>query len=658
MMRRRAATLAGAALVLASIPAAAQSAADGPSPFAGRWAVTLEGGAPPRVRGELRLRDSSGVLVGTLLLATHDSAPVHLRDVHADGIRIEFLAPLEPGMRLVGRLGAGGITGDALGGAGEQLQTWTASRLSDAIEFYPTLPRFTLRQLIAGRPDSAVRVPGAWVAAAAADGHVVDSLFPAYRRASAAAGLAPLPAAALLPDGGPYLLGVYRRDETSAALQRALGSIHDDLATPALQARFQRIFAARSGGWLADAHAVALDRARRRSPTIDWADAGPALAAAGWLPSDASAEAGTLPYAVYRLAHLATTDTARYRLLKERMGSAAASARAVELLLDGYRDALEWYPQALEFLLEAEWVRAGAAAPPRSIAALMGDLWGDRPAVPALRAAYFGYPQAVPRYGTSDALLARIVVAENWPAREWLERNGRTRLLTVMQRLGVDSLVPTAVEHDGRTYRLTTVRRQARESINGFLEPADVIVADPGVPPLFALGTVVHEWQHLVHERARWAAPDTAQPLRVNARTAAVTLRPVEPVVAEGLAEWAAEVVLAPVVARYPIVGVAEPLKRARLGVGTPDDPHVIGYLLARTLAGLLAPGATADLLVAASLDASVVTRDRAVSRAWARQSRTADLTLHRRPALVLVPETVFTIEGGWPDPVAGRLRF
>lgn len=658
IVRLRAALLAGAAFVFLAAPAAGQSPDGAASRLVGRWALTLEGGAPPRVRGELRLRDSAGTLAGTIYLETRDSAPVPLREVQSDGERIEFLAELDPGMRFVGRVRAGGLGGEALGGAGEQMQTWTASRLSESIEFYPALPRFTLRQIITGLPDSIAAIPGAWVAAAKASAQETDSLGPRYVRASAAAGLVPLPLTALPADGGPYLLGVYRREQTGAALIAALGQLDRDLASPQLRAAFRRLFATRAGEWLPDVHAVALDRARQRSATLNWADARPALVASGWIPADAANDPGTLPYAIYRLAHLESVDSVEFRLAMERMAVRPESARAVSLLLDGYGAARDWYPEALRFLLAAPWVRGGVGPAPRSIAQLMAEFWGVEPDLPELRTAWFGYPQAVPRYGAPPQLLDRLVVPENWTAREWLEHNGHARLLTILQRLGADSLTPTTLERGGRALRITTVRRQARESINGFLEPHDAIVADPGVPPLLALGTVVHEWQHLMFERARRSASPAARPAVFDEATSAVTLRPSEPVIAEGLAEWSTEVILAPAAERLPIIAVAEPLKRARLAQMSPGDPHIHGYLLARTLAGVVPAREAAALLVEASVTPARVLESRAVARAWRRHADAPGWSVRRAAALVLVPETRFTIEGGWPDPIGARIRF
>ena len=656
-MLRAAALALGAAAAMLAAPAAAQSRSSGDG-LAGRWAVTLEGGAPPRVRGELRLRDSAGTLGGTIYLETQDSAPVPLRDVRIEGDRLEFLALLEPGMRFVGRLQGATLSGEAFGGAGEQMQTWTASRLSSAIEFYPALPRFTLRQIIAGLPDTVVRLPGAWLAAAASAGAVADSLEPEYQRAARAAGVAPLSAAALPADGGPYLLGVYRREETGPQLVAALDRIHRDLPAGPARTAFARLFAGRDGGWLPDVHAVAFDRARRRSPDLEWADARAALIAAGWITDETGDGAGTLPYALYRLAHLEARDTVRFRLVSERMALEPASARTVRMLLDGYGEGLSWYAAAVTYLVSTPWIQAEGQTRRQSIAELMAGIWGDVPDVPALRAAYFGYPQAVPRYGTPRILAGRVLVPENWTARDWLERNGQARLLNVVQRLGADSLVPTTLERGGRTLRLSTVRRQAQENINGFLEVGDAIVADPGVPPLLALGTIVHEWQHLEFERARWRASADAWPAVFDSAGGTVTLRASEPVIAEGLAEWTTDIVMAPIVARHPVTGLAEPLKRARLAGMAPGDPHITGYLLARTLAGLMSVPDAVGLLVEASTDPRRVLDDRRVAGAWSAHRGAPDQVVIRAAGLVLIPETRFTIEGGWPDPIESRIRF
>lgn len=643
------------AAVVAAVASAAPAAAQSPSAVAGRWAVTIEGGAPPRVRGELRLRDSAGRLAGTLLLATHDAAPVPLHDLQlADG-RLEFLAAYEPGMRFVARLDGGEMRGQAFGGAGEQLQTWSAERIAEQIEFYPALPRFVLRQLVIGPGSELGPIPGQWTAAAAAAGERVDGMPAAYATAAAAARLSPIPPAQIAAAAWPYLLGIARRAETVAANRAALSRIRDDISDGRTALRFEGLFRSSDGGWITDLHDAALDRAGRYGRGASYAAARPGLIAAAWLsPSDTSAVA--VPYALYRLSRLRQTDSLEFQLVAERIATAPASARAVAALLDGYRDAALWYQQALTFLLTAEWIRVEDGRT-RSPASLLAEFWGRPVEAPPVATTWFGYPQAVPRYGAGPELTGLALVHDNWTARDWSERNGRRRLLTVVQRLGTDSFPPTTIVTDEGPMRLTTVRRHARESMSGFLSPDDAILADPGVAPLVALGTIVHEWQHLEFERARWAAGPGAAPAVLDSAGGSVALRPAHPVIAEGFAEWSTALIMAPIAARHPITGVGEPLKRARLAGAVPDDPHVVGYLLARTLADVLPPREATARLAAASLQPSAVLEDPRVARAWARFGGGAIPATPARSTGLLVPETLFTIDGGWPDVLEVRIH-
>src|SRR6185436_3814435 len=108
----------------------------------------------------------------------------------------------------------------------------------------------------------------------------------------------------------------------------------------------------------------------------------------------------------------------------------------------------------------------------------------------------------------------------------------------------------------GQRYRVTSVGLAGTESFNGFLEPRDLVLLDPSYEPLLALGTLVHEWQHLLHEHLRDSAavfPVAGGPVR---------LTQLNPFLAEGLAEWAAEQILLPVSERYPLLRFGEAEKR------------------------------------------------------------------------------------------------
>jgi hypothetical protein len=65
---------------------------------------------------------------------------------------------------------------------------------------------------------------------------------------------------------------------------------------------------------------------------------------------------------------------------------------------------------------------------------------------------------------------------------------------------------------------------------------------------------------------------------------------------------------------------------------------------------------ARVQLLLAAADDPAVVTSDPVVASAWAAFRSSADLSYGGTGRRALIPETTFTIEDGFPDPVAVRV--
>jgi hypothetical protein len=202
--------------------------------------------------------------------------------------------------------------------------------------------------------------------------------------------------------------------------------------------------------------------------------------------------------------------------------------------------------------------------------------------------------------------------------------------------------------------RLTTVPRQSRESLNGFLEPRDLIAIDPGYSPLLALGTVVHEWQHLLFRRRQ--LEDFAAALRPGA-LALVEVPGIEPHLAEGFAEWSSERILAPLHARWPLLALGELEKRAGLGAGNVDDQHSIGYALVRALAEALGnvAGTTRLLLQNAEYPGLIATKPE-LRRAWKAHGRAPDRVMAVPARKILIPEVTFTVEDGFPDIIATRI--
>ena len=616
-----------------------------PAQLAGRWLITIPGSSSDAYRGELRLQQSGAALTGTLWLGSSER-PVPIRDGAIDGDSIQF-SPAD-GPRFAGLITPSGDLGGRIrieGGPGPQ---WIATRLAEDAEYYPTLPQFTVRAVVTGRRDSLIRLAGPWLAATRARTSS-DSLVPAYLRAAAAAGLPALSGESLAANAPLRALGAYQRSELVNASIRTLTAIRAGIAQPEVRARFDHLFRPR-GTWQVDLHDVALARARAAMPSLRIEAAVPALAALGWLPSGSTSNPGTIDLALYRLFGLQLTDSAAAGALLSRMASVdPVSARAVTVLLGGYRSAAGWYPDAIRFFLDEAWL---PGQPARSIGDAVRAAWADSNGTPAIETRPFGYPQAVPRYGVPDPLFGRLVHPDNWAAGEWLRRHGRGTFLEVLHRVAVEYGPAAALELPGETLRLSSPSSLTGEDGNGFLEARDVIAIDPGYAPLLAIGAVVHEWQHLLFQRRLLAAiePDSAGP---------AVLPGLNPWVAEGLAEWRAERILAPFTARFPLLGMAELEKRVRLARSRPDDQHVLGYRMVRALSAAVPDDArVAALLERAAVDpsGSAVLSDPDVGRAWAAFRREPDRTITAPSRRALVPELTFTIEDEYPDLVRTRI--
>jgi hypothetical protein len=212
----------------------------------------------------------------------------------------------------------------------------------------------------------------------------------------------------------------------------------------------------------------------------------------------------------------------------------------------------------------------------------------------------------------------------------------------------------TLLRAGSETLRLTTVPRQSRESLNGFLEPRDAVVIDPGYSPLLAIGAVIHEWQHLLFRRRQ---------LELFAGGLAerdpgfVELPGVQPHLAEGFAEWSAERILGPVAARWPLLTLGELEKRADLARPGSQDQHTIGYALVRALGEALPPpGATTALLLRHAQDPSRIPAEPVLRNAWARYRGSSGQTLRTSMYPILTPEVTFTMDRDFPDVVTTRI--
>jgi len=602
----------------------------------GRWAMLLSGGVRGSSRGELRLTSDSGSL-----WLDSDTAPVPLRDLRVSEGAVQF-RPAGGRIAFTGMLRGDVIRGTARADTGAP-RIWTATRLQEMTEYYPVLPRFTLRQIISGRRDTLARLPGMWVAAARGSPR---DLAARYHELAGAAGIEPLAGSALEHAGPARALGLTRRDETVKASQALLETIRAQIPAAATRAAFDRIFRP-AGSWLVDIHDAVLVFARAASPGVGFDDAASALKAVGWLPADSVVTDVQVMTALYRLRGLQASDSAQVTMLLDDMQRADPQhATAAVLLLNAYDAAYQWHTAALRFLLEAPWIGDGG---PPSIAARMRASWGDSLPLPMIESRYFGSPQAVPRYGVSAWLFRRVVMADNWSAERWLERHHPAALLATLRLLPAGLAPEAELDARGETFRLTTVRQEAEARDNGFLEPADAIVVDAGYMPLLALAATVHEWEHLVFEsrRRHRDVSDTGD---------VVTLHGSDPYVAEGVAEWRTDELLRPLAAAFPLLLAGEAEKRVRLAAdGT--EPHALGFLMVRALAEAVPDSVVRlGLLLDAADDPSVVLSRARLRAAWARYRNAPDLPHGTAARRALIPETTFTVEDGYPDPVEVRI--
>jgi hypothetical protein len=378
-----------------------------------------------------------------------------------------------------------------------------------------------------------------------------------------------------------------------------------------------------------------------------------------WLNTSDSLAEEAVPRALYGLTVLAATDSAAFRVVRSQLWRAdSVSAAAVLLLLAGYSESQDWVVKALGFFLTQPWVPDGGRG--HSLADYVRDDWrrvgnsAEDQGLPEIRARLFGHPQAVPHYGVPPALFRRLVRADNASARNWLELHGEARLLRTLSWLPPGDTSLVLLQVGSESIRLTTVPRQSRESLNGFLEPEDAIAIDPGYSPLLALGTVVHEWQHLLFRRRQLEDFTRKLPAR---EAAVVELPGIEPYLAEGFAEWSTERILAPLVARWPLLALGELEKRAGLAGEDTEEQHTIGYALVRALAlELPDPAAATKLLLRNATHPYNLGTERALRRAWRGYSGKPDRVFRVPASKILVPEVTFTIEDGFPEVIGSRI--
>ena len=640
--------------LIRGVPAAAQ---DG---VVGRWRIDVYDITPAPLYGVLIFTDSAGATRGRAEFSNRNGPPVALSQVRVgDAGLLEFVIPGEGGAVFSGRSveGSRRLHGEVV--ADGRRGRWTAERLDPSIEFYPVLPRFRLRQLVGGVGGDQAVLPGALVAAAAKE-LPRAGLTASYERIARASGLAPLNGAQLQTEGPGRVLGFYQRVEVLAAVQHALEQLRGALSADSERAQFDAIFRA-GGGWRLDLHGAALDIARLRSRRLQWEDVVPALIATGSI-GDSTAAAAAVPRAMERLLMLRSVDsTAVARVLATATATAPVSARSLGILLSAYPEAEDWHRQAVAFLLRARWIvqDGGLRSPVDLVRAtwltiMPADSARTRTS-PAVASQLFGQPQAVPRYGVSSASAARLVTPLNFSGGRWIDRHGSPGMLAMLHLLELPGSGELLVARGDETLRVVSVKQRAGESTSGFLEQQEAIAVEPSYIPVLALGAVLHEWGHLLAEGWRFdhavlAAADSGE----------IALPGVNPWLVEGIAEVWTDLVLAPITAKLPLVGLAEVEKRVRVS-GAELDPHVTGYLVARAAIGAAAAQGTSTPVAIRHLieagDAAKVATDPLFAGAFRDASDVGPLIIPAPSRRFLVPESIFSVDTSFPDPVSTIIR-
>ncbi len=614
-----------AALLLAAgaPPLAAQQA-----PPTGRWELLLEGPVRSGQRGELRFEQSRV----QLLLETHDTTFLTAGPLRLTGDSIRFEVP-EVGFEFVGRRASDTTIAGEVRMAGEAILAWRSWRIHPSVERWPIRPRVTVAQLHLGRVGTMVEFPGAWVAAM----RPLPTLDAEWRERVLAAGL-PAPVPGALPAAADMALGLDR--PTRAAGQQ----LWQELArTHAGDTAFRRLFV--SGTQLHfDIHDYALAHAARRFPDLTTAMLARALRLMG-TPVDPGADSLVVLGAAWALWNRQGSEELDVmRALALARGIDPVGIAALQILLEGYDRASRWWLDAVRWLMRTPWLDApgGAASP----AQLVARFWGrDTLPLPPLVAARFGGFEAYAHPGVGP-IAAQLVTAASVPGADWLSRHGPGPALDAWRQIlgQTDSLILMAGSTE---VRLTSPAGWSRVHSAQLLRMTDMVRIDPGIAPLFAVTTIVHEWQHLLF------AAERHRLLGVRMGPLGVRLYDEDPWLNEGAAEWATDAILRGAGLRGGLLRLVDAAKRRAAEQLADDSPHAIGYRLVRAAAQRIPPARLREQLARGMHDPAQVAR----AIGLAGRSSTAGLRLQRPLNASVVPEFTFMWETGFADDLRRTLR-
>lgn len=610
----------GGALLLAPAVLVAQVQAT-------RWAVQIRSAVGVE-HADLRL-DASG---GRLLLESHDSAFLPLAKLQRSATRISFTIPAL-GQRIeadvdVSTAAMRGRLTLADGGVSE----WQAQPLQPGVSSWPVRPRVRVRQLAFGSRANVTVIPAAWAAA------MVDSasLERDYAALVHAAALPVVSAAARPARSRAMALGL--DEATRVAVRRVLERIADG---PAADSSFRRLFVG-GGGLRVDVHQRAEEFAGQLDRRFRHAAAARALRLDGRVTAATLAEPAQLREAALSLwPEWRRGDSVVARRLARVREQDPEAMRALEALLEGYDQAVPWWREAVRWLLLHPWLETTAGF--RAPAQLMAAFWGrDSLPLPVILAERMGGFEAMPLMAGSRLAL-RLIEPVNASAREWLATDRGEALATWRTLHWADSLTLASTQGD-----VALVAPDQAVALAPLLAAGDGVRIDPGIVPLLAVATVIHEWHHIMASESRLTG---AAPALLEA-DGVLLLREDDPWLAEGFAEWATEETLRPARGSVPLLTLLDTEKRMALWGGMSDDPHATGYRLVRAVAGRLRPAVRRATLVAtlhSPASAVRLARFPIVPRAM-------PLLLRRPVTAAVVPETTFTWDAGVADQPVRRL--
>lgn len=594
-----------------------------------RWQFEVRG-ASGSENGDLRLAGSTG----RLLLAHDDSAFQPLQQLRIDHGHIAFM--LARGRRLFD----GVVTDTAMHGTMRDVTgttfTWTALPLSPTSTLWPVPPRVTVRQLVMGTNQVTVRVPAGWAMQMPEAGTIEAE----YRTLARDVGVPVLAGNARAERAQRFELGF---DESARRAARAL--VARIAQSPAVDPTFQRLFGGVDGS--TDLHDAALRRAPHYQSGFRLAAAGDGLQQLGEL-SD-STDLIAVRESAWRLWSRMANDSAAILL---RIGALtrrdSQAGNAVFAIIAGYEDALNWWREAVRWLLTAAWLDTPRG--PRSPAQLVAGFWGtDSLPLPDIVPTRFGAAAAIPIVSALH-IGPHLVRARNASAVEWLAGSGMREAFDAWRPLRWGE-IPLVVEIGGQPETVLSPWAQGEARPSAFFGDRDAIRIDPGFTPFAAIATIVHEWHHLIAAERRLTG---AHPPALVEGPVQLRLLEDDPWLAEGLAEWATEETLRPAAVAAALLRFTQSEKRLAIAERNPEDPHVIGYRLVRALAtGRRAP-AVRDLLVAGLHDIGLVARRLTWSTGTLGQQ--SAIVLHRPANLAVIPGITFTWDEGTVFELSRRL--